>query len=109
MSVSSACHYAKPESSTKHGKWVCVWVHACVHVCGGGGDTSLRGCVTPSLREVMTALFCQRMDGCSIMAAEEAGEVEETRGDGVSRRKGRFFLLLLLLLPTLNKEIRSSK
>lgn len=43
------------------------------------------------------------------MAAEEAGEVEETRGDGVSRRKGRFFLLLLLLLPTLNKEIRSSK
>lgn len=68
----------------------------CLSVCGavvvvvvvgwrGGGDTG----DTPSLLEFTTAMFCQRTDGCSVTAAEEA-EAEGKDVEGVNRRRRRF-------------------
>lgn len=54
-----------------------VSVHACV--CGRGSDKGLRGRVTLSLLECMTAMFCHRTDECSVMAAEEEEEEERKR------------------------------
>lgn len=34
-----------------------------MHVCGGGSDTGLRGHVSLSLQECMTAMFCHCVDG----------------------------------------------
>lgn len=61
----------------------------CVRVseCGRGSDKGLRGRVTLSLLECMTAMFCHPTDECGVMAAEEEGgggdeEERKTNGEG---------------------------
>ncbi len=61
--------------------YACVCVCVCVRECGGGSDKGLRGRVTLSPLECMTAMFCHRADECSVMAAEEEG------GEGEERKR----------------------
>ena len=68
---------------------MCVCVCVCVCVSGGGSDKGLRGRVTLSLLECMTAMFCHPTDECGVMAAEKEEEEEGGGGGGEEERRKR--------------------